>query len=104
MNSARPVPSSDLGPVPETYAPGQSPYYVAYGSACDWIQRCDDCKTLVTLETIHRDGGCHKCGCRKFKEPRTLSVWEFIKIKIGLLQFPHADEFLAAFKANGGGA
>ena len=100
-NSARPVPTTDL-PVPGTYNPGAVQYYEQYGQMCDWVSRCEECRTLVTLETIRTQGGCHKCGSRKFREPRTLSLWEWLQIKMGLIRFPHSDQFLAAFSAKRG--
>ena len=99
-SSARPVPTPDL-PVPTVYNPGPRQYYEQHGQLCDWIVRCEDCKTLVTTETIHEHGACHKCGGRKFREPRTLSIWEWFKIRVGLLDFPHRAEFLASFARSG---
>lgn len=100
MDSARPVPLKDL-PVPKEYNPGARQYYEKYDSMCDWIVRCEDCKVLVTLDTIHDTGACHKCGSHKFREARTLGLWEWFQIKMGILKFDHADEFLASFSVRG---
>jgi hypothetical protein len=99
-DTSRSAPAGDALPIPTVYNPGPRQYYEKYDQLCDWIVRCDDCRTLVTTETIHQTGCCHKCGSHKFKEPRTLSPWEWLKIKIGLLRFPHSAEFLASFTAN----
>lgn len=89
--------------VPGRYAPGPRQYYEdlpeGERQACDWILRCDeqDCRTLVTLAEIHRTGGCPRCGSHTVKEVRTLSFLEWLKIRLGVLDFPHRDKFLAAF-------
>lgn len=100
QDTSRSAPAGDDLSIPTTYNPGARQYYEQYGQMCDWIVRCKDCKTLITTDTIHKTGACHKCGSHDFREPRTLSVWEWLKIKIGLLQFPHSAEFLASFTTN----
>lgn len=93
--------------VPDRYAPGPRPYYETLPDgeqqACDWLLRCDEptCGRLVSLDTIHRIGGCPACGSHGVKEIRTLSVWEWLKIRLGVLDFPHRKEFLAEFARAG---
>lgn len=87
--------------VPDRYNAGARPYYEDLGQQCDWVVRCDDCKVLVTAAQIHAAGGCWKCGCNVLREVRTLSTWEYFKIWIGIIDFPHRRAFLDAFAGKG---
>lgn len=71
-------------------------YYTALGRACDALLRCKDCQTLVTAKALHTLGCC-TCGCKRVTEITTLSIWEWFKIRVGLLNFPYRAEFLREF-------
>ena len=75
---------------------GEQRYYTALGRACDWIFRCKDCQRLVTAETLRRLGSC-PCGNKRVLEVTTLSTWEWLKIRVGILRFPHRADFLREF-------
>lgn len=72
------------------------PYYVDQGKGCDDLMRCKDCRKLVTARTLAALGSC-KCGCRKVVEIRTLSVTEWLLIRIGFIRFPSRNLFLKEF-------
>lgn len=76
--------------------PEATPYYVDLNKGCDDLMRCKDCKRLITAQVLASLGSC-KCGCRKVTEIRTLSLWEWIKVRLGLITFPHREEFLKEF-------
>lgn len=76
------------------------PYYEDLGSGCDWIVRCKDCRRLIVAEVLSKAGSC-RCGSRKVVEVRTLSPLEWMKIRIGWIDFPHRHKFLAEFAARG---
>lgn len=87
--------------------PTTEPYYVQHGQACDDLVRCHSCQALCLVSTVLSTTpargedrpsaqGC-KCGSRKFTEVRTLSTWEWLKIKLRLIRFPHREEFLKEF-------
>jgi hypothetical protein len=67
-------------------------YYEKYGRATDWVVRCSDCRRLVV--PTDTTSAC-RCGCRRVTEVRSLSPWEWLKIKFGILNFPHRREFLS---------
>lgn len=71
-------------------------YYTALGRACDALLRCKDCKRLVTHARLAALGSC-PCGNRRVVEITTLSVWEWLRIRLGLLDFPYRQQFLAEF-------
>lgn len=76
------------------------PYYEKYDRGSDWIMRCKDCGRIVTHTQLFGDGKegttpC--CGTRSLREIRVLSVWEWIKVRLGIIDFPHRDEFLQEF-------
>jgi hypothetical protein len=73
-------------------------YYTDLGRACDYILRCKDCKRLVTSATLATQGCC-PCGNRRVVEITTLSIWEYVRMRLGLLNFPHRREFLREFGA-----
>lgn len=72
-------------------------YYEALGGGHDHILRCDGCMRLVLFRDLVVSGGCPKCGNRRVTEVRTLSNWEWLRIRIGLLSFPYRKEFLVEF-------
>lgn len=74
------------------------PYYVALGRGSDAIARCAECQRLVTDATLKVMRGC-PCGCRKVKEVRRLSLWEWFTIRVGLVRFPYRREFLHEFNS-----
>ncbi len=75
------------------------PYYEALDKAHDDLLRCSDCGTLVTYQTLF--GASHGftpcCGTKRVREIRTLTVWEWLKIRTGWIDFPHRDLFLKEF-------
>lgn len=73
------------------------PYYVKLGRASDAITRCAECQRLVTDKTLQKYSSC-RCGCRKVKEIQILSAWEWVKIRVGLVDFPHRALFLKEFR------
>ena len=73
------------------------PYYEAHGESHDDILRCNDCKRLVVATTLRTHGGCPSCGTRRVTEVRALSVWEWLRIRLGLIDFAHRQEFLKDF-------
>ena len=73
------------------------PYYEQLGQAHDDLLRCKDCQKLVTFSTLRKLGTCDGCGAKKFTEIRTLSVWEWIKIRLGIIRFDNRKMFLAEF-------
>lgn len=82
--------------------PHARPYYEDLGVGHDALMRCDDCKRLVLYaDMMARQGLTPCCGTRKVKEIRALSVWEWIKVRLGILDFPYRDKFLAEFSAGG---
>ncbi len=72
------------------------PYYADQGRATDYVLRCKDCQRLVTAARIQAHGCC-RCGNSRFLEVRTLSRFEQLRIRVGLLRFPYWREFLAQF-------
>ncbi len=82
--------------LPSSMAPER--YYVALGQACDAIVRCKDCKRLITYAEIQRVHACPRCGNSRVSEVTTLRWWEWLKIRLGILDFPYRRLFLAEFK------
>lgn len=76
-------------------------YYEKLGRAVDYILRCDFCQKLIVTAEIEKSKGCPNCGNRRYNEVRTLTLWEQLKIRLGLIKFPHSGEFLAEFKRRG---
>jgi DNA-directed RNA polymerase subunit RPC12/RpoP len=76
------------------------PYYEDLGRAHDMIMRCQDCKRLVTYKSLEKHGCCPHCAHRKMVEVRTLSVWEWMKIRLGVIRFPDSEAFLKEFKGH----
>ena len=74
------------------------PYYVALNRACDALVRCNDCRALVTCEQITRNKGVTPCcSTRKVREIRSLTAWEWLKVRLGIIDFPYRAEFLKEF-------
>ena len=74
------------------------PYYEDLNQACDAILRCHECRRLVTHATIVANKGTTPCcGTRKVREIRTLTFWEWLKIRLGILDFPYRQQFLKEF-------
>ena len=71
-------------------------YYTEHGMAHDAILRCADCGTLVSHADLVRRGTC-ACGTRRVKEVTTLSLWEWMKVRVGLIRFPYRREFIREF-------
>lgn len=74
-----------------------TPYYQPFGLATDGVMRCSDCARLVTVAALKQAGKCPRCGTRKVKEVQGLSMWEWIQIWTGLIDFPHRRLFLREF-------
>ena len=82
-------------------------YYEATDKGHDDLLRCHDCGRLVTYASLFSKGNTgftRCCGIRKVKEVRALTFWEWLKVRLGLIDFDHRREFLAEFshrRANG---
>ncbi len=76
---------------------GPPPYYVALGLGHDALVQCKDCRTLVPHAVISVLGTCPGCGSRTFIEVRALSLWEWVRIRVGWIDFPHRQAFLKEF-------
>jgi len=75
-------------------------YYEALGQACDAIVRCKNCRRLLThAQVCAEGGGCPTCGTKYVMEVTSLGWWEWVKIRVGLLDFPYRKEFLKEFSA-----
>lgn len=80
--------------VPGKHTPA---YYEKYGQAHDDILRCEGCRRLVTYVDITKHGSCPRCGHRRMCEIQSLTLPEWLRIRLGLLSFPHREEFLKEF-------
>ncbi len=91
------LPHYDDGPADSSAA--RRPYYTKLDppQATDALLRCKDCRRLVPHATIVRLGMCPGCGTRTFKEIRGLSLWEWLRIRFGWLDFPCRKQFLEEF-------
>ena len=86
------------GPLADTPVPRARPYYEDLGRACDHLLRCAECRRLVTHDEIVTNKGTTRCcGTRRVKEVRTLSLWEWLKVRLGIIDFEHRAEFLKEF-------
>ena len=72
-------------------------YYEDLGRGHDYLMRCKDCKRLVTFEVITKSGCCPSCGNRRVVEITTLTFWEWLKIRVGVISFHNRREFLKEF-------
>ncbi len=79
--------------------PNAQPYYVDLDMGCDAIVRCESvlCSKLVLSSAVAQHGGCPRCGNRRVGEVRALSLWEWLKVRTGFIQFPHREKFLKEF-------
>lgn len=75
-------------------------YYEALGKACDALVRCRQCQRLVTHAQVVADGsGCPRCGTKYVMEVTSLSLWEWLKIRLGIIDFPYRKQFLQEFSS-----
>lgn len=72
-------------------------YYVDLGRAHDYLLRCTDCKRLLLFSKLQSLGSCSSCGNKRVTEITTLTFWEWVRIRLGLLRFPDSDKFLKEF-------
>ena len=81
-----------------TRIPHARPYYEDLNVGHDWLMRCAECRQLVLhADMIANKGQTLCCGTRRVKEIRSLSFWEWLKVRIGMVDFPYRKEFLAEF-------
>lgn len=73
-------------------------YYAQYGEGHDGILRCRECRTLHTAKDLFDRGSCPNCGHRKMTEIVALTFWEWLKIRVGYIDFPRRKEFLREFQ------
>ena len=71
-------------------------YYHGTGVGHDDLLRCQACQRLVKSEDLRRRGHC-ACGNSRVTEIRTLSLWEWCRIRLGLIKTRHRREFLQEF-------
>jgi len=76
--------------------PNAVPYYIALGQGCDALVRCRDCRRLITHADLIARGMC-RCGNKRVTEIRALSLWEWLRIRVGWIDFPHRAAFLKEF-------
>lgn len=83
---------------PDTTPTAARPYYEALNMGCDAVVRCHDCSRLATCVAIQANKGLTPCcGTRKVREVRSLRFFEWLKIRLGILDFPYRAEFLREF-------
>lgn len=87
---------SDLGTL---RGPAARPYYEEMGKAHDDLLRCNECGKLVTYQVLMANHGMTPCRCatRRVREVRQLTTWEWLKIRVGWIDFAHRAEFLKEF-------
>ena len=71
-------------------------YYEALGRAHDMLLRCKDCRRLVLYSKLTKLGSC-RCGNKRVIEVTTLTLWEWLKIRLGFIRFPDRNKFLREF-------
>lgn len=81
----------------EKERPKNLTYYELAGKGVEGIVRCDGCNRLIVVAKLSGKAGCPKCGNRRFKEVRTLTLWEQIRLRTGWIDFPDKDKFLKEF-------
>lgn len=93
--TAAPAHVGESGPVlPKR--PSVPHYYERLGlGGHDAILRCHDCGRLVTYQRLMDVGMTPCCGTRRVKQVQHLRVREWLRIRLGLLDFPYRQEFLA---------
>ena len=76
------------------------PYYEAQGRSVDYLVRCrgNRCGRLVSMEHIRETGACPACGGRRWEEVRSLGLFEYLRVRCGLIDFPHRQAFLKEFR------
>ena len=72
-------------------------YYQDLGRAHDHLLRCKDCRRLITYGVLALEGSCPSCGNRKVTEITGLTLWEWLKIRLGFIRFEDRDAFLKEF-------
>lgn len=76
------------------------PYYEKYDRGHDDLMRCKDCGRLVTQDQLFgpgKQGVTPCCSSRSVREVRALSLWEWIKVRLGIIDFKYRHEFLSEF-------
>lgn len=76
-------------------------YYEALNKSCDALVRCHECGRLVTHGVLTVTGMTPCCGTKRVRQVQHLSTWEWIKLRLGLIDFPYRKEFLAEFRRGG---
>lgn len=71
-------------------------YYEALGMGIDAILRCTQCQRLQTQAELAKRTTC-VCGNKRMNDVKTLSAWEWLKIRTGWINFPHRKLFLKEF-------
>lgn len=71
-------------------------YYEKYGMEHDLLLRCNACRSLIVHKDITQNGSC-ACGNRRYVEVQALSFWEWVRVRLGIIDFAHRDEFLKEF-------
>ena len=72
-------------------------YYHDLGRGHDYLLRCKDCKKLITYDSISEAGGCKHCGNKRVTEITSLTLWEWLKVRLGIIRFPDRSLFLQEF-------
>ena len=70
----------------------------------DPVVRCEQCNSLTHRKYIYKNGGCAKCGNKRFKSIHALDGDEVSglkdgTLKIGIRGYKIDPEFLALFEA-----
>ena len=73
------------------------PYYEDLNRATDFLVRCQGCNALVQVSALHRTGLTPCCGTKRVREIRQLTIWEWLKIRLGVIRFPYRQAFLREF-------
>lgn len=76
---------------------GEGRYYNTMDRAHDDVLRCHECKSLVQHADIIRLGKTPCCGTRRLTEVTALSLWEYLRIRLGFLTMRDRDAFLGEF-------
>ena len=82
---------------PAKRAVRQERYYVNAGRNHDYALRCHECKRIVRFSSLVKSGSCPRCGNRPVTEITSLTLWEWLKIRLGLLRFPDSEKFMKEF-------
>lgn len=87
--------TADVQAVPRRAGEGR--YYNTTDRAHDDVLRCNECKKLVTHQQIKQHGKTACCGTRRLTEVTALSLWEYLRIRLGLVPMRDRAAFLAEF-------